>query len=201
MSPFLRSCLPGVAIVKYCELFHHNVDWTQHEVSFGVWEEGKCTGLLRIIPLGCELGEQREDPDAPRYTAYGIYSQVKVETNGFDCTAFDFISPSCYKDLYRLFMFGKESAPGAIQFAGQDGGVEIDFRWREEGDLSVVGHLPSPAYSIDHLLARDPLLLRKYIKTNVQFEFLVPPDKLEEASAELETLLAYVRSVEEKESR
>jgi hypothetical protein len=187
--------------MNYCELLHHNLDWTQHEVSFGVWHDGKCTGLLRIIPLGCELGEKREDPDAPRYTAYGIYSQVKVETEGLACTAFDFIAPRCYVDLYRLVKFGRGSAPAAVEFGGDDGGIEIHFQWRGDGDVSVVGHLPSSAYSIDHLLARDPLLLRKYMKTNVQIEFLLPPDKLDEPCTELEALLRFVRSVEEKESR
>lgn len=24
--------------------------WTQHEVSFGVWDGEKCAGLLRLVP-------------------------------------------------------------------------------------------------------------------------------------------------------
>jgi hypothetical protein len=27
----------------------HNLYWTQHEVSFGVWDQEKCTGLLAYL--------------------------------------------------------------------------------------------------------------------------------------------------------
>jgi hypothetical protein len=129
-----------------------NVSWMQHEVSFGVWDQEKCTGLLRIIPLGCELEERRDDPDALPFSAYGIYVRVKVEADGFECTGADFIPPTRFRELLHLL----EGNPEAVKLVGDDGGVDVAFRWTEEGVVSVVGRIPAKGGARRVLLPSHP---------------------------------------------
>jgi hypothetical protein len=178
----------------------HNLYWTQWEVSFGVWEQEECKGLLRIIPLGCEVGEQRANPDAPPHSTYGVYVQVKIEQDEFKCTGFDFIHPGCFRDLHHMLKKLGNPAPAEAKLIGAEGGIEIDFHWREDGDVSVEGHVPARINPWDSYLARDPLLLRKCIKTLVDFEFLLQPEKIPESCDEIERLLEHIRSVEESYS-
>jgi hypothetical protein len=179
----------------------HNLHWTQHEVSFGVWEHGKCSGLLRIIPLGVELAEQRGNPDARRYSAYGIYVQVKIEQDGFECTGSDFIHPNQFHELLEMLKRDHDDGSGKVKLRGDDGGIAIHFHCREEGDVSVAGQIPAMANPREYWLAKDPLLLQKRIMTMVNFEFLLEQRHVLESCEELEKLLAYVRAVEESEDR
>jgi hypothetical protein len=118
-----------------------NFDWTQREVSFGVWGEQKCMGVLRVIPLGCELGEQREDPDLPRYVAYGIYIQVKLETPGVNCTGGDFVDPNQFRRLLALLK-GTLSSSDTASLLGDDGGVEVHWQRAQGKHLGNRAHAP-----------------------------------------------------------
>ena len=180
---------------------HRNLYWPQHEISFRVGDEDNCGGLLRIIPLGCELQEQQEDPDAPGCSSYGIYVQVKIETIGVECSGGDFISPKQFRALLEMLKGGQKLSSNQVAIRGDDGGVDIHFQWREEGDVSVIGDIPATGGYSNAYFTANPLELRKTIKTSVRFEFLMEARDLREPCDELENLLEYVRSIEEKESR
>jgi hypothetical protein len=178
----------------------HNLDWTQHEVSFGVWDRDKNMGLLRMIPLGCHTSEQREDPDSPRYTAYGIYIQVKLERLGLECTGYDFVHPNVFRKLLALLKNVMPPPPKVVLF-GDEGGIEILFDRQEDGYISVFGRIPGKGGISDSWFSGDSMRLRDAMKITVEFEFMLSPQQALESSEELENLLAHIRSVEEQESR
>jgi hypothetical protein len=176
----------------------HNLYWTQHEVSFGVWDREKCTGQLRLIPVGCEIDEQRDgDPDAPRYAAYGVYVQVKIEQEGFECSGCDFVHPRRFQELLAVLKGIGNPAPTEADLYGDDGGVEIHFRRQDDGDVLIVGQVPAKINLWEYDVRKDPLLLTKCIKTIVQFEFLLKPERAIQPCEDIEGLLAYLRSLEE----
>jgi len=151
--------------------------------------------------VGCELGEQRQDPDAPRYSVYGVYVRLKIEKDGFECTGGDFVQPNVFRELLAMLRGVQTTGPTTADLYGDDGGVEIHFQWREEGDVLVAGQIPATTNPWEYWLRTDPLLLRKQIKTIVQFEFLIDPQRIFQPCAELEHLLEYIRSIEERESK
>ena len=179
----------------------HEWDWTRHEVSFGVWDREKCVGLLRVIPLGCHVSEHGGDPDSPRYAAYGIYVQVRVEGLGVECTGGDFVHPDQLRALLSLLKGDTPAPPAKALLCGDDGGIEIQFERSEEGYIAVDGRIPARGGTPEWMFSRDPLLLRTAMKTAVHFEFMLAPKQAIESAAELANLLAYVRTVEERESR
>jgi hypothetical protein len=171
-------------------------DWTQHEVAFGVWDQGQWRGLLRIIPLGCEISEGKEI-DLERNSCYGIYVQVRIEAEEFLCTMGDFIHPNCFRELLEMLKSNDKRTVGTVDIQGDDGNVEIRFNWMEDGGVAVAGQMPSKNYPWENRLVQDPQLPRQFILTTVQFEFVVDQKYAVETCAEIENLLDYIRALEE----
>src|SRR5438093_1461244 len=114
----------------------------QYEICFGVWEQETCKGTLRLILLGYEAEERRDDFDNPRQKVYGLYVQARLEQGDFACSRWDFIYAADFRRLREL-LAAERGASGKVEIRGAEAEIEIHFVRREEGGLSVVGRLPA----------------------------------------------------------
>jgi hypothetical protein len=127
-----------------------------------------------------------------------MYIQVKLEQDNLQLSSGGFIDRGSLHDLRKALLSFRNRNPASVDLSSPEGNFAFRFSWRaDEGCVSVTGSIPCDDSFWNWPRSRDPLLPTGWIKTRIQFEFWMPPERLSEPIDELDRLLDWIKSVEE----